>query len=264
MNIQFTKMHGLGNDFVIIDTRSKNVNLSKKQVEKICDRKFGVGCDQLIIISNAKDADAKMLVFNHDGSEAGACGNATRCVAKLMNLKEGILKIGARYLKVENKGDSISVDMGQVTLDPKHIPVNSTTPLHINFSHETLLKQGHAAGIGNPHLVFFIKSFDEVDLLEDGKRFEYHPLFPNRANVSFAKIISTNLIEVKVWERGVGPTLACGSAACVVAFLANKLGKCKEKVNVRLLGGELEIIVTDNTVIMCGPAEIAFEGEISI
>jgi diaminopimelate epimerase len=223
MIIQFTKMHGLGNDFVIIDARSKEINITKEEVKRICDRKFGVGCDQLIIITNNKGADAEIFVFNHDGSESGACGNATRCVAKLMNLQQGTLKVGDRYLKVESKGDNISVNMGIITFDPLQIPINSSHPLHLEFPDERVLRHGHAGGIGNPHLVFFIEDFSEVNVLKDGRRFEYHPIFPQRVNVSFAKVINDKLIELKVWERGVGPTLACGSAACVVGFLANKL-----------------------------------------
>ncbi len=266
MIIQFTKMHGLGNDFIIIDARNCKIELTQMQIVHICDRKRGVGCDQLIIIRNAKIANCGMEIFNQDGSTSGACGNAARCVAHLMGIENGVIKVGKRLLKVKKvttSNDSYSVDMGKATVKTSEIPTICSNPLDISFSNEPILKKGYAVGIGNPHLVFFLQSSDNIDVEREGPKFEKHKFFPNGVNVSFAKVTDRNTIILNVWERGAGVTLACGSAACATSYIANLLGMVDEEVAVKLPGGNLFITVGD-TVVMSGRAAFSFNGTIDI
>jgi diaminopimelate epimerase len=260
---QFTKMHGLGNDFVIIDARDKEVKLSSEQIIKICNRNYGVGCDQLIIIVNTPNAACQMKIYNRDGTIAEACGNATRCVAKLIGLAEGDILVGTRLLKVKKVEDNFCIDMGEATITPSEIPVLCSEPFNIIFPGEPILQKGYAVSVGNPHLVFILPSFNGINLSIDGPRFECHPLFPQKVNVSFIRIINRETVELKVWERGAGATLACGSAACAAGFISNQLGLVQNDIEVLLPGGSLYVTVSGKKIKMTGPAEISFKGELS-
>lgn len=238
--IPFIKMHGLGNDFVIVDFRLQEYKLNIKQ---ICDRHFGVGCDQLITLHNTKHADVEMKIYNPDGSQAAACGNATRCVAKLLDNQNGSILVVERILYFEKDGANFSVNMGGASVE-YNVDLN-----------------GYIVDVGNPHLVKFCDEITPIDLAIQGREFECHPFFPNRVNVSFVKIIDKKLVQAKVWERGAGETLACGSAACAIVFAGYKAGLLDANCKVNLPGGQLEIVVLENNEVqMCGPAAISFEG----
>ncbi len=245
-------MNGAGNDFIIFDARDREINLSKGKIIELCDRK-NIGCDQLIVIKKDADADCLMEIYNSDGSLSGACGNATRCVASLLKKEKVKIKTAAGILNCEKKGDKISVDMGEPTFPLKDISL---------FGFDFL-----CVDVGNPHAVAFISNnlSDEV-FFDVGPKVETHAHFPKKTNVEFAKIISDKLIEVRVWERGAGETLACGSGACAVGILAikDKLISGKE-VTVRFKGGDLLIQWREGeSVVMVGGYEKEFEGEIDV
>ncbi|MDX2082414.1 MAG: diaminopimelate epimerase [Rickettsiales bacterium] len=243
MKIPYLKMSGAGNDFVIFDARKKPIILTNEQIKKICDRKI-IGCDQLIILKSSTAANCLMEIFNSDGSKASACGNATRCVASiLMNEtkhREVKIKTAAGILKCWKSDNLISVDMGIPTFDWKKIPLSHQTAsdkisLHgFDFT---------CANIGNPHAVTFIdRPLNDEIFFNVGPKVENDKIFPQKTNVEFAQIISEDKINVRVWERGSGETLACGSGACAVGVLAikNKL-VAKNKITTQFKGGDLII-----------------------
>ncbi|RZI47209.1 diaminopimelate epimerase [Rickettsiales endosymbiont of Peranema trichophorum] len=265
--VKFVKMHGLGNDFVIIDGRNIDLHYDASNIWKIADRRYGVGCDQLIIIENSKIADCKMTIFNQDGSSSGACGNATRCVTKLLKLEHGTIEVGDRILSFYVNGNNYEINMGRANFDWKTIPLlNDIDPMSISFQdHECFenddLKIGHAVQIGNPHLVFFLHDFTALSISQVGHYFEHHHMFPEMANVNFAQIVHPQLINLKVWERGAGMTLACGSGACATVAVGHRKGLLSNSCTVRLPGGELCIRIEDNGDIhMTGPATEVFTG----
>lgn len=260
--LNFVKMNAAGNDFVIFDGRKSELNLTSQQIQKISNR-TNIGCDQLIIIRNSSNADCLMEIYNSDGSKAGACGNATRCVAHLILEEKQFDKINIETvsgtLECWKNDDLISVNMGKIKFSPDEIPLNSPTSeinlFGLNF---------YCANIGNPHAVTFLEAkISDKEFLEIGQKVENHQLFPEKTNVEFAQILSDNLIEVRVFERGVGETLACGSGACSVAAIAikNQLIKTSE-VTVRFKGGDLFIKYDGNKVIMTGSYQTIFYGTI--
>ncbi len=259
---RFIKMNGTGNDFVIFDARNQEINLSQAKIKEISDRK-NIGCDQLITIRNIADADCLMEIYNSDGSVSAACGNATRCVAAIINKDELKIKTAAGILKCWREGDLISVDMGKPKFSFKEIPLSQ----EINPEKISLFGFDFACvNVGNPHAVTFIKKLlSDKEFFEIGPKVENHPLFLEKTNVEFARILSDNLLEVRVWERGAGETLACGSGACAVAILAikNNLVKSK-KVTTRFKGGDLIIEWLGDSVIMTGAYKKTFEGEINL
>ena len=269
--IEFIKMHGLGNDFVIIDRRSKKIEINDNLIKKLCDRKTGAGCDQLITIDKTTDtnADISINIFNPSGDKAEACGNGTRCVAKILfdenNAKQTLNIISdAGTLVAKKNGSNISVNMGKITTYWKKIPLNEemdslNIPIQING-----FDKGVAVNVGNPHVVFFGKSIENIDLNQIGSEIENHKFFPNKTNVEFIEIINSKKIKMKVWERGVGITLACGSGACAAVYAGWKKNLIENNAEVQLETGSLHIKIIDEEAIMTGPAEVSYNGYIQI
>ena len=266
LNYPFVKMSGVGNDFVIFDGRQAHIHLTSKQIKKISDRK-NIGCDQLIVMREGENVDCVMEIYNSDGSLAGACGNATRCVASILFSEKQTLEIkiqtAAGILRCTQDGDFISVNMGAPNFDWAKIPLSHETDSQkislFNFEFACV-------NVGNPHAVTFIAQplSDEI-FFDIGPKIETDSIFLEKTNVEFAQIISDNLIEVRVWERGSGETLACGSGACAVAILAIRQGLVKsKKITIRFKGGDLliEWHGDETAVIMTGSFEKIFDGAI--
>lgn len=261
-------MHGISNDFVVIDARQQRLDLSRDQTCAIANRHTGIGCDQLIVIENPIDehADAFMRIYNTDGSQAEACGNATRCVASLImdqnNTGQCIIETVAGLLDCAADDDGlISVDMGPANLDWRDIPLSKAIDtLHLEIASGPL-QDPVGVNMGNPHAVFFVDDAEGIDLCVHGPAIERHKLFPARTNVEAAQIISRDQIRLRVWERGVGETLACGSGACATLVAAARRGLCERQASVRLNGGTLHLHwMPDNHVLMSGPVATSFSG----
>lgn len=276
MNIPFTKMHGSGNDYIYINCFENDIEQSEKLSKAISDRHFGVGGDGIVLICPSENADAKMRMFNIDGSEGKMCGNAIRCVAKYVydnNIaKKEILKIdtlsGIKTIKLQVKDNlmyAATVDMGEAILTPSAIPIliDAKEPL-INFPLQIEEETYNitTVSMGNPHCVLFYDDITSLDLPLIGPQFEHHPLFPDSVNTEFIQIENRHTIHMRVWERGSGETLACGTGACAAVVASVLNGYCDQDtdITVKLLGGELIIRYTDNSVFMTGPAEKVFEG----
>ena len=273
MEINAFKMDGLGNDFVIIDQRIKKINLTKAQIIKICDRNF-IGCDQLIYINNSSIADASIEFYNSDGSTSGACGNGTRCVAYLISKEKKLKNIS---LNIDNhilnskilENFEVETTIGKPKTNWKDIPISreaNTENLNLKIKdiNKNELTGGIGVNVGNPHVVFFGKSIKDTDLESIGPRIENHELFPKKTNVEIVEVINSNLIEMRVWERGVGITLACGSGACAAVYAAWKKGLIENNAEVKLEKGSLHINIVNNESIMTGPAEISYRGSLEI
>ncbi len=267
MPIPFLKMHGAGNDFVVIDERRRPFDLSPDLVRRLADRRRGIGCDQVITLHPrppGTDADLVMRIRNPDGSEAGACGNATRCVAELLFEQTGhpfqVIRTAAGDLPAERLPDGrFRVDMGPARLGWQDVPLSR----EMDTLHLPLPGDPAACSMGNPHATFFV---DHPDIAErDGPALERDPLFPERANIGFARIDGPDRIRLRVWERGAGLTLACGSGACAAAVNAHRRGLTERRVAVEMDGGTLEIEVrADGHVLMAGPAATSFRGEVEL
>jgi diaminopimelate epimerase len=262
--LAFLKMHGLGNDFVIIDSRGRDAVVTPALARALGDRNRGVGFDQLAEIRDAQGADFTLDFWNADGSRAGACGNATRCVADLVMGQNGTL---ATTLKTTRGGLSalrradglVSVNMGLPQLDWAEIPLaRATDPLHLPLPGDPV-----AVGMGNPHCVFFVADAAVVDVPGLGARFEADSLFPQKTNVEFASLTGPDHLRMRVWERGAGITLACGSGACATAVAAHQRGLTGRKVRMDVDGGTLEIDWRDDGVWMTGPVAFVFDGTLS-
>lgn len=266
MILQFYKMHGLGNDFVIIDSRGKNITISQEDIRKISDRKKGVGCDQLIIIRDHEAYDCYIEIFNNNGSKAEVCGNATRCVARLLKKNSVEILSSGRVLKALSIGDDkISVNMGLPYFGLDLIPVSkfASSPV-IAFDIEGFEK-GIVVNVGNPHLIFFKDEIGVINVRDIGSFFEKNDLFPKGINVSFAKIVNIKTIDLRVWERGAGETLACGTAACATFAAARYLHHVDSSVIVNLPGGSLCCAEDEQgNIHMSGETKLSFYGEISI
>ncbi len=269
--IEFTKMHGLGNDFVIIDIRSKEIEINDNLIRKLSNRRTGAGCDQLITINNTdnKNIDIRIDIFNPAGDKAEACGNGTRCVAKILfdeGYEKKTLKIlsDAGTLIAKKVGGDISVNMGKITTNWKKIPLSEEMdPFNIPIQVEGFNK-GVGVNIGNPHVVFFGKSIEEIDLNKIGPKIENHKFFPHKTNVEFIEIINSNKIKMKVWERGAGITPACGSGACAAVYAGWKKNLVEKNTEVQLEKGSLHVNIVDEGAVMTGPAEISYNGYIQI
>lgn len=270
--LSFTKMHGLGNDFVIIDARHQQFAPSIPQLRHLADRRFGVGCDQIIVIAPARtpDSDAYMHIFNPDGSEVGACGNATRCVAHLLcaekNTDHIVIETAAGLLECQRSGDQYHIDMGPARMDWRDIPLRDAMDTnHIIIPEFPELGAGVSVNVGNPHIVFFTANIDAIDIGRIGPAIERHKLFPERTNVEFAQIIDRATIRLRVWERGAGITLACGSGACATLVAAARRNLTDRQARIILDGGTLTIEwLRDNHVLMTGPATTVFSGQIDV
>ncbi len=261
---RFAKWHGLGNDFVVMDLRAGGALPAPALVRAIADRHRGVGFDQLAAILPGEGVDARLVFFNADGSRSAACGNATRCIARMLMDESGRprlrLAAGERVLEAEDAGDGrVRVNMGAPDLDWRAIPLaREVDTLHLPIEGDPV-----ATGMGNPHCTFFVPDAEAVDLAALGPRIEHHPLFPERTNVQVASPAGPDRLRVRVWERGTGITLASGSSSCAVAVAAARRGLTGRRVTVVLDGGELAVEWRDDGVWMEGPAAHVFDGELT-
>jgi len=264
-------MHGLGNDFVIIDKRLNNVEITENLIQKLSNRRTGVGCDQVITINYSpdKNTDVTIDIYNPGGDLAEACGNGTRCVAKLLFKEQPdkeIFKIksDAGILIAKKRDKNVSINMGKVSSNWKTIPLShEMDTLSIPISIDGFSK-GVAVNIGNPHVVFFGNSIDKVDLNHLGPEIENHKFFPNKTNVELIEVISEKKIKMKVWERSAGITLACGSGACAAVYAGWKKNLIENIAEVQLTNGSLYIEIINEEAVMTGPAEISYQGYVEI
>jgi len=266
--LPFTKMHGLGNDFVVLDARARAVAVGAAEARVIADRRIGVGCDQLLVVEKPKNgaADAFMRIFNADGGESGACGNGARCVAWLLmaetgNAEASIETLAGVLAARAADGGMVEVDMGPAKFGWRDVPLaREADTLHLDFARGPL-KDPVALNVGNPHVVFFVADANAVPLAELGPKIEHDPLFPERTNVEVAEIVGPGEIRLRVWERGAGITRACGSGACAALVAANRRGLANRRARVVLDGGPLTIEWRrDGRVLMTGPVATSFTG----
>ena len=267
MDIPFRKMHGAGNDFVVLDERARSLSLVPDQVRRLADRRTGIGFDQLITLHRppaGTDADVLMGIHNPDGSEAGACGNATRCIAELLFEENGVpfqvIRTVSGDLPAQRLPDGrFRVDMGPVRTAWAEVPLAR----EVDTLHLPLPGDPAACSVGNPHATFFTADPDEA--VARGAALEVDPLFPERANIGFARIDSLHRMRLRVWERGAGLTLACGSGACAAVANAHRRGLTGREVRVEMDGGVLDITLTPaGRVLMAGPAETSYRGTVRL
>jgi len=273
--MKFWKMHGLGNDYIVIDNRNEKISDTEaaELAQKLCERRFSVGADGLLLVSNSSLADVKMLIFNADGSEAEMCGNGIRCFAKYCyenNIAkkneltvETLAGIKRIWLTVEdNTVISVMVDMGTPTLDRSKIPMlGAGTCVNEDLQVGEEQYKVTCLSVGNPHCVIFVDALDDFPVEHVGPKIENHSLFPKRTNVEFVQVLNRNELKVRVWERGCGETLACGTGACAAVAAGNLLRKVGNKVRVHLLGGDLGVEYAER-LFLSGPAEKVFEGKL--
>jgi diaminopimelate epimerase len=286
MNIRFTKMHGLGNDFILIDCRDKAVSDQLSAVsgfsKRLCHRRFGIGADQVLLLYPSKIADFKMVIYNADGSEVEMCGNGIRCFAKYiwdrgLSGKDTLsIETAAGIIRPEKAGQMVKVDMGEPVLEGRLIPVNLPphAPLPRGGQEGVIdfpLKIGDrefkitAVSMGNPHAVIFVDDVDSFDVKGYGPLIEQHALFPKRTNVEFIQVVAPEKIKMRVWERGAGETMACGTGASAAGVASYIKGFTGRLVHVLLAGGELLIEWKENNhVYMTGPAVEVFEGLVKL
>ena len=261
-NLEAYKMDGLGNDFIIFDRRDKSISLSKDQIIKISDRN-NIGCDQVIFIHEDNNNDAYLTFYNSDGNETTACGNGSRCISyflmKEKNIKKVSLKTKSGILNAEIKNNLICLNMGEPNFNWKTIPLSN------DMNHKNLkikianklgaeIEGGFSLSVGNPHAVFFVNNLNEYDLKKIGPEIENHKVFPEKCNVTIAKVINKNLIKVKVWERGAGLTKACGTAACATAFAGKLNNLTGNNTDIEFATGKLSIFIDEkNSIHMKGP-----------
>ncbi|MDE3122321.1 MAG: diaminopimelate epimerase [Paracoccaceae bacterium] len=259
--LPFLKMHGAGNDFVVIDQRGQGSLVTADLARAVGDRHRGVGFDQLVTIDTDAQADARLVFWNSDGSQAGACGNATRCVAHLLMDETGrdalTLRTERGLLRAERLGNGlIRVNMGQPQLDWAEVPLaRDADTLHLPMPNDPA-----AVGMGNPHCIFFVPDAEAVDLTGRGPALEHDPLFPERTNVEFASLIGHDRLRMRVWERGAGVTLACGSGTCATAVAAARRGLTGRQVTVEVDGGTLQVDWAEDGVWLTGPVAHVFSG----
>ena len=268
--IKFDKMHGTGNAYLYVDARNDTIEAPEALAVKISDYNFGVGSDGLALILNSEVADFRMRMFNADGSESAMCGNAARCIGKyvyernLTNKQEISLETGSgiKTLQldvVNGKALKVSVDMDAPRLEAEDIPVNYPDAMNVPIEGMNFT----CVSMGNPHAVTFVDNVAEFDVEAVGKKVENNPLFPERTNVEFVQIVTPQRIGMRVWERGTGETLSCGTGACATLVAAVMKGKAQRKATIELLGGELEVEWNEKTnkVTLTGGAEWVFNGE---
>jgi diaminopimelate epimerase len=274
--LKFSKMHGLGNDFIVINAIDQKIDLSKEQIQFLADRRFGVGCDQLLLVekSDMAEADFRYRIFNADGGEVAQCGNGARCFARFVRDKgltdKDTIAVetasGLIYPTLQADG-SVTVDMGKPIFEPGDIPFKteeqSTTYMLTIDEHGK--KEIAVLSMGNPHAVMLVDNVDDAPVLELGPLIESHDSFPERVNVGFMQLVDSDSIRLRVFERGSGETSACGTGACAAVVSGIKRGLLSENVTVALPGGELQISWPDEeaSVWMTGPAEHIFDGEIA-
>lgn len=275
--MKFTKMHGIGNDYVYVNCFAERVEQPEKAAVFVSDRHFGIGSDGLILIRPSQVADGKMEMYNADGSQGNMCGNGIRCVAKYM-YDHGLTdkteltvetKSGIKHLKLtvtDGKVSGVRVNMGSPILMPEKIPVAFAGERMVNEPVEVGGKTYRitCVSMGNPHAVTYLEDVRGLEIEKTGPLFENHPMFPDRVNTEFVRVIDRNTVEMRVWERGSGETLACGTGACAVAVSSILNGYTEDEVTVKLLGGDLKILWDrkENNVYMTGPAATVFDGSI--
>jgi diaminopimelate epimerase len=262
MQRPFRKMHGLGNDFVVFDARDEPLAMDSARARALADRRTGIGCDQLIILEKSNVADVRMRIWNADGGEVESCGNATRCVALLTG--GGTIETAGGLLKATLEAGDATIDMGAPRFGWDEIPLAyPMDAAHLPVGWEEL-EDPTAVNVGNPHIVFFVPDADQVDLDRLGPAIEVDPLFPAKVNVNVASV-ADGAIKLRVWERGAGLTLACGTGACATAVAAIRRRLVTSPVGVRLPGGALTIAwAPGETIRMSGPGTLVFEGEIEL
>ena len=274
MDIKAFKMDGLGNDFIIIDQRNNTFDLSKDQIIKICDRDY-IGCDQLILIKKNKKIDAGLEFYNSDGSTSGACGNGTRCIADFLskesNQKEITVWTSSGLLKSKILGNNlVETEIGVPKTNWEEIPLSKkldTKNLEIEIIDKNKTKHigGIAVNVGNPHIIFFVNDIESFDLRKVGLEIENHKLFPEKCNVTLAKVVNKSLVKVKVWERGAGLTKACGTAACATAVAGNIKSLVDRTTDIEFTLGKLTISIDDkNSIHMKGPVSNIKDIEIKL
>lgn len=276
MNLRFTKMHGLGNDFVVIDAISQQLHLTPEHIRQLGDRRFGVGCDQILLIEPGRspEADFHYRIYNADGSEVEQCGNGARCFARYVH-DHGLTQSdsitiestgGIVHTQIETDGQ-VTVNMGSPQFEPADLPFEAESrALRYELVVNSQSLEVGAVSMGNPHITLEVSNIDQAPVAELGPLLESHPRFPNRVNVGFMQIISRQHIRLRVYERGAGETLACGTGACAAAVIGHIHGKLDHRVRVSLTGGDLLINWKgDNApVMMTGPATTVYEGTITL
>ena len=266
-------MHGLGNDFVVFDARKQDLALDAETARALADRRFGIGCDQVIVIAPGdRKHDAVMRIRNADGGDVESCGNAARCVARLLMDESGrdtvrLDTIGGELICRDAGNGLVAVDMGAPRLMWNEVPLAKATDT--NMFHLNVDGTNHVASavsVGNPHVVLFVEDAESAPVASLGARIENHPLFPERTNVEFASVTGRNRLRMRVWERGVGITSACGTGACATAVAAFRRGLAGRKVEIMLDGGALKIELREDSehVVMTGPSSLVFTGEIDL
>lgn len=268
MTHRFVKMNGLGNDFIVVDARQQAFLPDAATVRALAKRDGGIGCDQLIALEPSAGSDVFMRIWNADGSEAGACGNATRCVGQILLNETGkaqvrIDTLGGVLIAQQGQGDSVTVDMGKPGLGWSQIPLARAMDTRaIDFTAGPGLANPGCVNMGNPHVVFFVADAEAAPVKTVGPVVEHDPLFPEGVNVGFAQVLARDKIRLKVWERGAGQTLACGTGACAALVAAHRRDLTDHAATVIMDGGELQIEwrQTDGHVLMTGPVETEFEG----
>jgi diaminopimelate epimerase len=276
MNLSFVKMHGLGNDFILIDCRDDASGVRSEKLgelsRRLCHRRFGIGADQVLLLYNSEKADFRMRIFNADGSEVEMCGNGIRCLAKYiwdrgLSGKEALdIETAAGIIRPEKAGDLVKVDMGEPVLDARSIPVDYDGRVE-DFPLNVLDREFRitCVSMGNPHAVIVVDDADRFDVAGYGPLIERHGFFPNRTNVEFIQVLDRARIRMRVWERGAGETMACGTGASAAAVAAHLNGLADRRVTVVLNGGELVIEwKDDNHVYMTGPAVEVFAGRVNL
>jgi diaminopimelate epimerase len=273
----FRKMNGLGNDFVVLDARPRPLPLLPDVARAIADRKEGIGCDQLIVLEPSRKADVFMRIFNADGGEVGACGNAARCVAALVAAERGTPAVSIETESgvvgaTVNPDGSVTIDMGAPRFAWSEIPLaepfhdTRRIELQIGPIDDPVLHSPSVVNVGNPHCLFFVEDVEAHDLARFGPMLEHHPLFPERANISLVQVLAPHALKVRTWERGAGLTRACGTAACAAAVAAARRDLAGRKVKVGLPGGDLliEWRESDDHILMTGPYALDYEGVLPV
>ena len=280
MKLKFTKMHGCGNDYIYFNCFEQEVADPEALSIRLSDRHFGIGGDGIVLICPSDVADAKMRMFNADGSEGKMCGNATRCIGKYM-YEHGLISkpemtletlSGIKILKMteeDGKITSVRVDMGKAILKPSEIPTKYTgdTAVSVPLTVDGTEYAVTCVSMGNPHCIVFVdQDVNTLDLPKIGPSFENHEMFPERINTEFIRVIDDHTLQMRVWERGSGETLACGTGACAAAVASVLNGYCPkgEDITIHLIGGDLKIRYTDEAVYLTGPAATVFEGSIEL
>jgi diaminopimelate epimerase len=259
--LRFAKMHGAGNDFVVIDRRAAPVEVAPALIRALADRHRGVGFDQLALIDACADADARLTFYNPDGSTSAACGNATRCIANALMAGTGAARLRLRtgrgiLLAERGAAGEVRVNMGAPLLDWAEVPLaHEVDTLHLPIAGDPV-----ATGMGNPHLTFFVADAEAVDLAREGAALEHHPLYPQATNVEFVQILAPDAIRLRIWERGTGITLASGSCSCAAAVAAARRGLTGRRVRVEVDGGTLQVDWRADGVWLAGPTAHVFEG----